>query len=141
MSVIARILSVAITGAVAGGFAIPAGFVLKLHPVTTFTAATVGAVIATSVLLLGGGAVRDRLVEKMNSRTTKQNSRMRRFVERHGARGLGLVGPIFPGVTPSCVLGLAMGVDARALAVWISLGTAILHAVYTTAIWAALALL
>jgi hypothetical protein len=49
---------------------------------------------------------------------------------RWGIRGLGLIGPLFPGVTVSVLAGLAAGVDRNELVKWMSLGIFGLYAVY-----------
>jgi hypothetical protein len=60
--------------------------------------------------------------------------RVRRFVDHYGVRGLGLVGPIFPGVTASVVGGLALGLDRRALGKWLTIGIVAMYALYVAAV-------
>lgn len=60
--------------------------------------------------------------------------RVRRFVDRYGVRGLGIVGPIFPGVTASVVGGLALGLDRRALGKWMTIGIIVMYGLYTLGI-------
>ena len=128
--------AVAVLGALFGGFAVPAGLLVGLHPLATYLAACLGALLVIWPLLIGGGALRDRLAARVERRG-RASGWARRLVERHGPLGLGLVGPLFPGVTASCAAGLVLGVDARSLARWMSLGTAILYGIYT-AFWSVL---
>jgi hypothetical protein len=48
-----------------------------------------------------------------------------------GVQGLGLIGPIFPGVTVSVVVGLAMGADRKELIKWMTIGIFGMFALYT----------
>ena len=63
------------------------------------------------------------------------NSRIRQIGDRYGAKGLGLVGPIFPGVTASVVIGLSLGFERTAIARWMSIGVAAMFAVCTLGLW------
>jgi hypothetical protein len=56
---------------------------------------------------------------------------MRSFIDRYGVRGLGVVGPIFPGVTASVAGGLALGLDRRALGKWMTIGIIAMYGLYT----------
>ena len=130
-------LAVALLGALFGGFAVPAGLLMGLNPLATYVAASAGALVVIWLLLVGGGLLRDRLVARMG-RERRRSDWVRRLVDRHGPPGLGLLGSLFPGVTASCVAGLALGVDGRSLARWMSLGTSILYGAYTLFWWAVL---
>lgn len=133
---VGKLAIVAIGGALFGGFAIPAGFLLDLPPLATYLAAVAGAVAFTWIVLLSGGAARDWLVQRFADREEKAESRVQRLIDRYGVKGLGIIGPFFPGVAASSLAGLAMGLDARALARWMSAGTALLYAAYTLFWWA-----
>lgn len=137
---VGKLAVVAIVGALFGGFAIPAGFLLDLSPFATYLAALAGAVAITWVVLLSGGVVRDWLMQRFADRGEKAESRAQRLIDRYGVKGLGLIGPIFPGVAASSLAGLALGLDTRALARWMSVGSALLYAVYTLFWWAVAAL-
>ena len=143
---VAAVLVVAAISAVSGGFAIPIGFALGLSPLTVYLAATIGSLTGLGVFLFAGDKLRSRF-----ERTHDQDSgddpdvddversgqaRSHRLIERYGARGLGLVGPIFPGVTGSVVIGLGMGLERKAIARWMSLGIAVMFAVYVGGLWA-----
>ena len=133
---VAKLAVVGIIGALFGGFAIPAGFLLDLPPLATYLAALAGALALTWIVLLSGGAARDWLVQRFAAREEKAESRVQGLIDRYGVKGLGLIGPIFPGVAASALAGLALGLEPRALARWMSVGTAALYAVYTLFWWA-----
>jgi len=125
----------ALAGFVGGGWAVTVGASLDLPPVQVYLCATIGSLAGMVVFLLGGERVRGWLTRGRVPREPDPDSKFRQFVERHGARGLGLVGPTFPGVTASVVLGLALHVDKKALARWMSIGIVVLFAVYTAGLW------
>jgi hypothetical protein len=54
---------------------------------------------------------------------------------------VGLVGPIFPGVTASVLAGTAAGLDRRALARWMTVGIAVMYGLYVIGAWVLLQVL
>jgi hypothetical protein len=54
----------------------------------------------------------------------------KQMLGEYGTQGLGLVGPIFPGVTVSVVIGPAAGIDRKQLASWLSIGVLAMYAIY-----------
>lgn len=56
--------------------------------------------------------------------------RGKRVLGRFGVRGLGLIGPIFPGVTASVLIGIGVGADSRELTRWITIGIVALYGIY-----------
>ena len=123
-------LIVAVVAVISGGFAIPVGFLLDLPPLETYLAAVVGALAGMAFFIFVGSGLRDWIVKKANiseERMTKGS----RMLGEYGVRGLGLVGPIFPGVTVSVLIGLAAGIDRKELATWMSIGVLAMYALYT----------
>ena len=43
---------------------------------------------------------------------------------------MGIVGPIFPGVTASVIGGLALGLDRRSLGKWMTIGIIVMYGLY-----------
>ncbi|MGI9604133.1 MAG: hypothetical protein ACR2QE_19800 [Acidimicrobiales bacterium] len=128
-------LVVAAASAVSGGFSIPIGFALGLPVLEVYIAATLGSIVSLTIFLMAGDRIRSKLAGGTEATPPDPNSRVRRLVDRYGARGLGLIGPIFPGVTASVVLGLTLGLGKGELARWLSLGTAIMFALYCGGLW------
>lgn len=149
---------VLVAGFVLGGWAVPLGFLLGLGPVATFLTATAGGLIGCWVFLLGGERVaawvrrrrRDGSHHSPSAATAEAAAadggtgdddgpdagdagRVARFVDRYGVRGLGIVGPIFPGVTASVIGGLAVGLDRRSLGRWMTIGIVVIYALYVLA--------
>ena len=142
----AAAMVIAAISAVSGGFAIPIGFALGLSPLTVYLAATIGSLIGLVVFLFAGDKLRSSLDNRrardrgddLDTDEVETSGKMHspRLIERFGAKGLGLVGPIFPGVTGSVVVGLGMGLERKAIARWMSLGIAVMFAIYVGGLWA-----
>jgi len=128
-------LVVAAISAVSGGFAIPIGFALSLSPIEVYVSATAGSMFGLVVFLYAGDAVRTRLTRGTEPKPPEPDSSIRRFADRYGAKGLGMVGPIFPGVTASVLIGLALGMPRAAIARWMSIGIAVMFALYCAGLW------
>ncbi len=120
---------------VSGGFAIPIGFALGLSPIEVYLAATAGSMAGLAAFLFAGDKVRDRITKNRPDKEIDPDSRIRQFADKYGAKGLGIVGPIFPGVTASVLLGFALGMKKAALARWMSIGIAVMFALYCGGLW------
>jgi membrane protein DedA with SNARE-associated domain len=123
-------LIVAIVAVISGGFAIPVGFLLDLPALETYLAAAVGALLGMLVFVFIGAGLRDWIVERLNISEEKLQGG-KEMLGKYGTKGLGLVGPIFPGVTLTVLIGLAAGIDRKELSTWMALGIVILYGVYT----------
>lgn len=135
MDVLLAGLVVAVISFVSGGFAIPIGFALGLEPLGVYIAASLGSVAGLVVFLYAGDKIRDRLTRGRPPAEPDADSGIRRFSDRYGAKGLGFVGPIFPGVTASVIIGLSLGLPRASLARWMSIGIAVMFALYTAGLW------
>lgn len=124
------LLIVAVTALVSGGFAIPLGFLLAMPAVQVYVAAAIGAIVGMVVFAFVGGGIRRFAVSRMKDPDDAQ-AKVSKVLGRWGVPGLGLIGPIFPGVTISVIVGLAVGVDRRDLVRWMAIGILGLYAVYT----------
>lgn len=126
---------VALAGFISGGFAVPVGFALGLNPIAVYLAATLGSVAGVALFVWSGDRLRRWIRRGRPDRTdVAASDRVERFRAR-GPRFLGIVGPTFPGVTASVVIGLASGFDRTQLTRWMLIGIAGLYAVYTAGLW------
>ena len=123
-------LIVAIVAVLSGGFAIPVGFLLELPALETYLAAVVGALLGMLVFVFVGAGLRGVIVEKLNISEEKLEGG-KKMLGKYGVEGLGLIGPIFPGVTVTALIGLAAGIGRRALATWMAIGIVLLYGIYT----------
>lgn len=123
-------LIVMVTALISGGFAIPLGFLLEMPAVTVYLAAVAGAVIGMVVFAFVGGGLRTWLVKRIKNAEEAQE-KVSGLLGKWGVQGLGLIGPIFPGVTISVVAGLALGADRKELIKWMTIGIFGLYGVYT----------
>jgi hypothetical protein len=128
-------LTVAAISLVSGGFAIPIGFALGLSAIEVYLAATAGSLVGLFVFLFAGDKVRSRLTQNRPEKDLDQTSRVGELADKYGAKGLGLVGPLFPGVTASVLLGLTLGMDKASLARWMSIGICVMFALYCGGLW------
>jgi len=137
-----EVVVVAIAGFLIGGWSVPLGFVLGLSPGVTFVAAAGGGLSGCWAFILAGDRVKAWWRRRRGAGATEPDDdepksaldargRIRHFVDLHGVRGLGIVGPIFPGVTVSVAGGLALGLDGRQLGKWMSIGIVIMYGLYT----------
>lgn len=140
-------LAVALAGFVLGGWAVPMGFVLGLGPLATFAASASGGLAGCWAFLLLGDRFSEWLGHRKGGKASqfgaravddlaegeppKAQAQLERLVDKYGVRGLGLVGPIFPGVTASVVGGMALGLDRRSLAKWMTIGIIVMYGLYT----------
>jgi len=127
-------LIVAIVAIISGGFAIPVGFLLDLPPIETYLAASAGALVGMGVFVFVGAGLRGWIVRKLKISEEKLEGG-KRMLGKYGTKGLGLVGPIFPGVTVSALIGLTAGIARKELATWMSIGIVGLYAVYTAGLF------
>jgi hypothetical protein len=140
MAVVAWLIVAAISF-FAGGFAIPIGFALGLSAIEVYIAASIGSMAGLAAFMAAGDKIRSWLRNNRPPPETDENesadddSRIRAFAARYGERGLGLVGPIFPGVTASVVLGFALGMNRASLARWLMIGIAVMFALYCGGLW------
>jgi membrane protein DedA with SNARE-associated domain len=123
-------LIVAIVAVISGGFAIPVGFLLDLPALETYLAAAVGALLGMIVFVFVGSGLRGWIVDKLNISEEKLEVGTK-MLGKYGTEGLGLIGPIFPGVTVTVLIGLAAGIGRKELAKWMGLGIVLLYAIYT----------
>jgi hypothetical protein len=86
------------------------------------------------LFLLAGGRVREWIIEKANVSEEAQE-RGRRILGRWGTRGLGIIGPIFPGVTAAVLIGVGAGADARELGRWMTAGILGMYGLDTVGLW------
>jgi len=123
-------LIVVVTALLSGGFAIPLGFLLEMPMLSIYVAAVAGAIIGMVVFAFVGGGLRSWMMKRMKN-PEDAHEKVSKVLGQWGTRGLGLIGPIFPGVTVSVVVGLAAGIDRNELVKWMTIGIFGLYAVYT----------
>jgi hypothetical protein len=124
------LLIVFTTALASGGFAIPAGFLLELPAIATYLAASAGSIAGMVVFAFVGGGLRTWIMNRVKNPEEAQE-KVAGLLGKWGVQGLGLIGPIFPGVTVSVVVGLAMGADRKELIKWMTIGIFGMFALYT----------
>jgi membrane protein YqaA with SNARE-associated domain len=133
MEFIIKLLTVLGLGAIELWAAIPAGFALKLHPMTIGITAAIGAMLGGMVVMLLGERVRSWLTRRHGRKDDKgQQSRIHQIWHRYGVIGLGLLAPLLTGAPLGVALGLTLGAPSVVrLLFWISIGIVLWSTVLT----------
>lgn len=112
--------------------AVPTGFVMGLDPVAIGAAAAVGATTGVVIIVLLGERIRARFIRRYNIEGKKGRQGIaQRIWRRYGAMGLGLLAPLITGAPLGAVVGLALGVPAKRLLLWMITGVIIWSALLT----------
>jgi len=117
MDYAAKLLTVAMASIAELWVSIPMGFLFKLVPIDIVLATGLGASIGVAAVLLVGAPLRDRVMSRF-FRQSSSYARSASIMNRYGAIGLGLLAPIIFGAPLTAILGIALGADARRLALW-----------------------
>ena len=126
----ADFLTVFVTALASGGFAIPTGFLLDMPIAVIYLAACAGSVLGMAVFAFVGGGLRAVIVKRMK-RPEDAQEKVASLLGKWGVKGVGLIGPIFPGVTVSVLVATSAGVDRSDLIKWMTVGIFGLYALYT----------
>ena len=135
MSVVVKLLAVAGVATVSGALAVPLGVFVGLHPLVVYLVTASVAIAVTWGLLLSGHRLRKRVADRFGHGDHTEQ-RTKRLVDRYGSIGLGLVGPLFPGVIASTISGVAVGIESKHLGRWLTIGIALWFALFTAIWWA-----
>src|SRR5262249_12589876 len=120
-----KLLSVFGMGMIGLWEGIPAGFALRLHPITTGVTSAVGSLTATVLVLLLGSRIRERLLRRRPPKNEAEVPRERlidRAWRRYGVIGLGLLAPGLTGAPIGVALGLSLSAPVRQLLGWLIAG-------------------
>lgn len=104
--------------------AIPIGFVMKLHPVATCLASSLGAIAGAFVVLLIGDRIRNWLLKDRKEKDIEKvkYKRIYQIWEKYGVIGLGLLAPLITGPLLGVAVGLSLKANSKSLILWISIG-------------------
>lgn len=104
--------------------AIPAGTVLKLHPLLNGLAAGLGAIIGALLVILIGDRLRNWVL-KNRRKSQDHNSQIYRIWQKYGVIGLGLLSPLLTGAPLGAAIGISLGSSQKRLIIWMSIGIVI----------------
>ena len=125
LDLVAKLVSVALAGAVEIWAAVPAGLALGLHPVLVAVATSAGGIVAVLAVSFVGEGVRARLLRGHAPSATARPGFVKRAWGRYGAPGLGLIAPLVVGAPIGTAMGLALGAPASRLRAWMSVGVVV----------------
>ena len=102
---------------------IPVGFILGLDPISVFITVSAGALACTVAIILLGEKVRSFALRRWGSGAPGwRHTKARQLWETYGIKGIGLLGPLFPGVPLAAALGVALGAPRLTLMAWLAAG-------------------
>ena len=123
---------------------IPLGYGFDLGPAAIGIAAFVGSIGGTVAMVFVGDRIMPAVrrlyrrvlpkkgdPEEKGDSDREKSSRARGIVDRFGAPGLGLIGPMTIGGFASAISGVAMGLPKVKLAIWVGIGQAIVILLYS----------
>ena len=116
----------------------PLGYILDLGNVEILVATLIGTTIGSFFLVYAGAWISRafirgvyRVLDKPVPESSAPPQWMRDVTERFGAPGLGLLAPFTIGGLAAALLGPALGVPKRRLAIWLAIGSAVMVTAYT----------
>lgn len=111
--------------------AIPAGFAMRIHPVSIGAATAIGATLGVVTVVLLGDRFRTWLLDLRQKRQGNNSAKeaksgrrkaMEAIWKRYGVAGLGLLAPLITGAPLGAALGIALGAPAGRLLLWMIVG-------------------
>ena len=127
-----KLFTMLVLGAIGIWVAIPFGFAMKLNPIVISLLTTFGAILGVVLILSVGKPLRRWYVERYFKKEGKVlNKFINKIWNRYGVVGYGLLAPLVIGAHIGAILGLILGVPARSLLLWLSIGTFIWCVVFT----------
>ena len=134
MVLIGKIGAIVVAATISGAVAVPLGVFADVHPIVVFGVASGTAIAVAWGLVLGGHRVRSGIIARFGG-SNRAETGVRRVVDRFGPVGLGLIGPVFPGVVATSLSGVAMGVDSKRLGLWLTVGIGLWFGLFTAVWW------
>ncbi len=102
---------------------IPVGFILGLDPLSVFVAVSAGALACAGAIIILGEKVRSFVLGRWgNCAPGWRHTKARQLWENYGIKGMGLLGPLFPGAPLAAAIGVALGAPRLTLMTWLAAG-------------------
>ncbi|MNI40104.1 putative small multi-drug export protein [compost metagenome] len=113
--------------------AIPLGFTLQLHPVTTAILSSLGSILIAVIIIYFGSSLRNWLIKRFQRKNMGKNSAMSRIWNRYGIIGLGFLSPLITGAPLGAAIGVSFNAEPRKLLLWMTIGIVFWSCVLTAA--------
>ncbi|NHN30396.1 small multi-drug export protein [Paenibacillus agricola] len=113
--------------------AIPLGFTLQLHPVTTAILSALGSLLSAVIIIFFGSSLRNWLIQRFQRKNGGKDSRMSRIWNRYGIIGLGFLSPLLTGAPLGAAIGISFNAEPRKLLLWMAVGIIFWSCVLTIA--------
>jgi hypothetical protein len=125
--------SVLISGVLELWVAIPLGFALQLHPVTTAILSGLGSMISAVLIIFFGSKLRNWLIQRFQRTNKGKGSRMGKIWNRYGIIGLGFLSPLITGAPLGAAIGVSFNAEPRKLLLWMAVGIVFWSGILTIA--------
>ena len=123
MHILLKIIIVIVLGFIQLWGAVPAGLAMGLDPVLTVVGTCIGAIISAMLVIIFGKKFRTWILSKFAKKDKKEQfGFIERIFHRYGAIGFGFISPLIPGVCIGMAIGIALGIPARKLTLWMIIG-------------------
>lgn len=130
MGAIGKLAAVVVLGVVDFWLAVPLGIGFGLPAFLVAVIVAVSASVGVVLAVAFGGRLRAWWARRRAARSeapdprqpSRQTRRAERILERFGAVGLGLIGPLLLGSSVSAAVGASLGVPERRLTIWAIVG-------------------
>lgn len=130
MELVAKFITVTGLGIIELWAAIPAGTVLRLHPLLNGLASGLGAIIGALLVIIIGDRLRNWLLKKKEKK--QNNGQIYRIWNKYGVIGLGILSPLITGAPLGAAIGISLGASPKRLLFWMSIGIVVWTILLTT---------
>jgi hypothetical protein len=134
MALLLKFSAVLATATVSGAVAVPLGIFAGLNPAAVLVISSAAAIAMAWGLSFGSERARSALMARFG-RSGKAAGRTSRIADRFGPIGLGLIGPLFPGVVVTSLSAPALGMDRRQVSIWLTVGVVAWFSIFTAFWW------
>jgi len=113
-------------GAVKPLLGIPVGFILGLDPLSVFIVVSAGALVCIAAIIMLGERIRSSVLRRWGSGAPGwRHTKAQQLWENYGIKGIGLLGPLFPGAPLAAAFGIALGAPRFTLMAWLAAGVVV----------------
>lgn len=134
MALLLKFSAVLATATASGAIAVPLGIFVGLNPVAVLVVSSAAAIAVAWGLGFGSERARSAVMARFGL-SEKSAGRARRIADRFGPIGLGLIGPLFPGVVVTSLSAPALGMDRKQVSIWLTVGIVAWFSIFTILWW------
>jgi hypothetical protein len=129
--VVSKCISVYFIGIIELWAAIPTGLAFKLNPILIALFSAAGTITSAYLVLIIGEPLRKWLLSLRKTSIEKNDNSFRQIWEKYGIAGLCLISPLLLGAHPGVAIGITLGGNKKAIAVWMTISCLIWSSFFT----------